>query len=156
MDLRTTRTIRSAIEIRAPLETVWRVLTDFAAYPEWNPHLRQVRGEPSEGRHLTVHSRPPGGRTVVFRPLIKKWSPPNELRWRATLISPRLFRAEHGFRIEALPGDRVRFVQDETFRGLLIPLYSALRLRATRRGFEQMNQALRERAENMAAEDMAA
>jgi len=156
VDLRTTRTIRSAIEIRAPLETVWRVLTDFASYPEWNPHLRQVRGKPREGRRLTIHSRPPGGRTVVFRPVVKKWAPPNELRWRATLISPRLFRAEHGFKIEALPGDRVRLVQDETFRGLLIPLYSALRLRATRRGFEQMNHALRERAEKEAARPRAA
>jgi hypothetical protein len=151
LDLRTTRTIRSAIEIRAPLETVWRVLTDFGKYPEWNPHLRLVRGEPSEGRRLTVHSRPPGGRTVVFRPVVQRWRPPNELRWRATLISPRLFRAEHGFVLEEVSTDRVRLVQDETFRGLLIPLYSAVRLRATRRGFEQMNQALRERAESAAA-----
>ena len=100
---------------------------------------------------MSVHSRPPGGRAVVFRPVIVKWAPPLELRWRATLFWARLFRAEHGFRVEPVAEDRVRLVQDETFRGLLIPLYSAIRLGATKRGFEQMNAALRERAESEAA-----
>lgn len=151
MDLRTVRTIRSAIEIRAPIEVVWSVLTDFASYPEWNPHLRHVRGRPREGRRLTIRSEPPGGRAFRFRTRVTCWRPPHELRWRATLISPRLLTAEHGFRLEPLGSGRVRFVQDETFRGRLVPLYSRFRLRATRRGFEQMNQALRERAEELAS-----
>ena len=152
MDLRTVRTIRSAIEIRAPIEVVWQVLTDFAAYPEWNPHLRQVRGKPRQGRRIAILSQPPGARAVRLRPRLISWSPPHELRWRASFIAARLFTGEHGFRLEPLGRDRVRFVQDETFRGLLVPLYSRLRLPATRRGFELMNQALRERAEARAAE----
>jgi uncharacterized membrane protein len=31
--------IHTEIEINAPAEKVWRVLTDFAAYPEWNPFV---------------------------------------------------------------------------------------------------------------------
>lgn len=84
---------------------------------------------------------------MVMRPVILSWSPPNELRWRATFLSRRLFSGEHGFRLESTAADRVRFEQDETFSGLLVPLYARLRLRATRRGFEQVNEALRERAE---------
>jgi hypothetical protein len=147
VDLRTTRTIRSAIEIRAPLEAVWRILTDFSAYPEWNPHIRQVRGKPRVGGRITVHSRPPGGRAVVLRPLVVAWSPPTELRWRGTFVSRLLFTGEHGFRLEQLAGMSVRFHQDETFTGLLVPLYARLRLPKTREGFTQVNQALRERAE---------
>lgn len=146
MDLRTVRTIRSAIEIRASLDLVWETLTDFASYPEWNPHLRRVRGRPRQGRRLSVVSQPPGSRPVPLRPRVVAWEPPHELRWRASFISGRLFSGEHGFRLEPLGRDRVRFVQDETFRGLLVPIYSRLRLPATRRGFEQMNQALRQRA----------
>ncbi len=147
MDLRTTRTIRSAIEIRAPIETVWGVLTDFDSYPEWNPHIRRVRGTPAEGRRIAIYSRPPGGRMIVMRPTVTRWEPPHELRWQATFAFGRLFRGEHGFRLEATGPDRVRFVQDETFRGLLVPLYSRLRLARTRAGFDLVNQAVRERAE---------
>ncbi len=150
MDLRTTRTIRSAIEIRAPLEVVWRILTDFATYPEWNPHVRRVLGTPAPGARLAIESRPPGGRSVVMRPVVVTWRPPYELRWRGTFLGRRLFSGEHGFRLEDTGPDRVRFVQDETFRGLLVPLYAAFRLAGTRRGFEQVNETLRERAESEA------
>jgi hypothetical protein len=149
VDLRTTRTIRSAIEIRAPLDTVWRILTDFSAYPEWNPHIRLVGGEPAVGGRITIHSRPPGGRTFVLRPVVTSWDPPTELRWRGTFLSSRLFNGEHGFRLEQLSDSRVRFHQEETFRGLLVPFYSRLRLRGTREGFERANEALRERAESV-------
>jgi hypothetical protein len=149
VDLRTTRTIRSAIEIRAPLDEVWRILTDFAAYPEWNPHIRKVIGRPKVGARITIHSRPPGGRTFVLRPMVMKWSPPNELRWRGTFLTRWMFSGEHGFRLEPMAADRVRFHQDETFRGLLVPIYSRLRLSGTRVGFDQANEALRERAETL-------
>lgn len=153
MDLRTTRTIRSAIEIRAPQETVWRVLSDFSSYREWNPHLREVRGKPRQGGRLMVLSQPPGARPLALRARLVIWQPPAEFRWRATFISGYLFSGEHGFRLEPQAADRVRFVHDENFRGLLVPLYSLVRLSATRRGFTEMNEALRERAESIAAEE---
>jgi hypothetical protein len=126
---------------------VWSVLTDFDAYPAWNPHVRRVLGKPRVGGRITIHTRPPGSRTVVMRPVILDWTPPRELRWRATFVSPRLFSGEHGFRLEESAPGRVRFAQDETFSGLLVPLYARLRLAATRLGFTQMNEALRARAE---------
>jgi hypothetical protein len=150
VDLRTTRTIKSAIEIRAPIETVWRVLTDFDAYPEWNPHIRRLRGKLAEGERIAIYSRPPGGRMIVMRPTVTRWDPPHELRWSATFLAGRLFRGEHGFKLEPTAPDRVRFVQDETFSGLLVPVYARLRLPRTRDGFNLVNQALRERAESQA------
>ncbi len=152
MELRTTRTIRSAIEIRAPLETVWDVLTDFASYAEWNPHIRLVRGTVSEGARVSIHTRPPGGRLIVMRPKVTTWEPPHELRWRSTFLSARLFTGEHGFKLESTGTNRVRFVQDETFSGLLVPLYSRLRLPHTRQGFDDTNESLRDRAERIASD----
>ena len=148
MDLRTTRTIRSAIEIRAPIEVVWTVLTDFASYPDWNPLVRRLNGKPRVGRRVTILSQPPGARAIAFAPVVVAWSPPNELRWRSTLISRLIFSGEHGFRLESIDDGRVRFVQDETLTGALIPLYSRWRLASTRLGFEEMNQRLRQRAES--------
>jgi hypothetical protein len=150
VDLRTTRTIRSAIEIRAPVEVVWEVLTDFPSYPDWNPLVRRLNGKPRVGGRVTILSQPPGGRALAFAPVVLAWAPPHELRWRSTLVSRRLFSGEHGFRLEALDGGRVRFVQDETLTGVLVPLYSRIRLPQTRLGFEEMNQRLRDRAERRA------
>ncbi len=87
---------------------------------------------------------------MVLRPVVVAWSPPTELRWRGTFISRLLFTGEHGFKLEELPGTRVRFHQDETFSGLLVPLYARLRLPKTREAFTEVNEALRERAESAA------
>ena len=151
MDLRTTRTIRSAIEIRAPVDVVWSVLTDFASYPDWNPLVRRLHGRPRVGKRLSILSQPPGARGIAFAPVVLAFDPPSELRWRSTLISRQLFSGEHGFRLEPIDGGRVRFVQDEILTGMLVPLYSRVRLAQTRVGFEEMNQRLRDRAERQAA-----
>ena len=153
MDLRTTRTIRSAIEIRAPQDAVWQVLTDFDSYPEWNPHIRTVRGRPRVGARLTIRSQPPSGRPIVLRPVVEVFDPPTELRWRSTFIARGLFNGEHGFRLEPIATDRTRFMQDETVSGLLVPLYARLRLPRAREGFAQVNEALRQRAESAAPPD---
>ena len=140
--------IHTEIEINAPAEKVWRVLTDFAAYPEWNPFVRRVDGEVSVGARLHVTIQPSGGKGMSFRPTVLVADPNRELRWLGHLWLPGLFDGEHSFSIEPLGEGRVRFVQRERFRGLLLPFLSKMLDRDTRRGFEEMNRALKLRAES--------
>jgi uncharacterized protein YndB with AHSA1/START domain len=42
-------------EIEAPPDVVWRVLTDFAAYPEWNPFIVRIGGDLTVGQVLDLH-----------------------------------------------------------------------------------------------------
>ena len=63
---------------------------------------------------------------------------------------PGLFGGEHSFVIQPLRENRVRFVQKEAFRGLLVPLVARSLDNSTLRGFEEMNRALKDRAEEAA------
>ena len=63
------------------------------------------------------------------------------------LLMPGLFDGEHTFTIETLEANRIRFTQREVFTGLLVPLFARGLDTDTRRGFEEMNQALKSRAE---------
>jgi len=139
--------LHSEIEIAAPAERVWRVLTDFPSYPQWNPFIRRIRGEPKTGERLEVRLEPPGGRGMTFRPKLLNVEANRELRWLGHLFVPGLFDGEHWLTIEPLGESRVRFVQREEFRGLLVPLLARSLDDNTRRGFEEMNHALKERAE---------
>ncbi len=140
--------LHSQIEIDAPAERVWRLLTDFASYPQWNPFIRRISGEPRTGERLEVRIEPPGARGMNFKPTILNSEPDRELRWLGRLLVPGLFDGEHSFTIEPLEENRVRFVQREEFRGLLVPLLARSLDNGTRRGFEEMNRALKERAES--------
>ena len=143
--------LHTEIEINAPAERVWEVLTDFASYPRWNPLIRWASGVPRTGEQLAVRIQPSGTRGMTFRPKILNAEPNRELRWLGHLFVPGLFDGEHSFTIEPLGHARVRFVQREIFRGLLVPLFSRGLDRDTRRGFEEMSRALKERAEAGAA-----
>jgi hypothetical protein len=140
------RELDTSIEIDAPPERVWSVLTDFDSFPDWNPFIRSARGEVEPGAKLEIRLEPPGGRAMTFKPTVLVAEPGRELRWLGRLLLPGLFDGEHIFRIEPIEGGHSRFVQAERFRGLLVPLFGRT-LEQTRRGFEAMNEALCRRAE---------
>ena len=140
--------IHTEIEINAPAENVWRVLTDFALYPDWNPFVRRVEGEISVGSRLHVYIQPSESKGMSFRPTVLVADPNREFRWLGHLWLPGLFDGEHSFLIEPLGEGRVRFVQRERFGGLLVPLLSKMLDGDTRHGFEEMNRALKVRAES--------
>jgi hypothetical protein len=145
--------LHTEIEIAASAERVWELLTDFASYPQWNPFIRSISGQPTLGEHLEVRLEPPGGRGMTFKPKVLNAEPNRELRWLGNLLVPGLFDGEHSFTIEPLEENRVRFVQREAFKGLLVPLFARSLETNTQRGFEQMNRALKERAEAAPEQD---
>jgi hypothetical protein len=139
--------LHSQIEINASAERVWHLLTDFASYPQWNPFIRRISGEPTTGEHLQVRLEPPESRGITLRPKVLSAEPNHQLRWLGHLFVPGLLDGEHSFVIQPLGENRVRFVQREAFRGLLVPLFARSLDKSTLGGFEEMNQALKERAE---------
>lgn len=135
------------IEINASTETVWQVLIDFSRYGQWNPFIRSIRGEAKQGEKLEVFIQPPGGRGMLFRPVILTLKPGCELRWLGRFLLPGIFDGEHQFQIEPLGDNRTRFIQREVFSGLLVPFLWSSLSRRTRQGFEEMNRALKMQVE---------
>ncbi len=142
------RRIDTHVEIEASARRVWEVLADFPAYALWNPFIVTIAGAVLRGGRLTVAIRPPGARGMTFRTIVLAADPHRELRWLGRLILPGLFDGEHVFTIAPFSPGRVRFAQRETFRGLLVPLMTRSLWEGTRRGFEEMNLALKRRAES--------
>lgn len=137
-------------EIEAPAERVWQILTDFARYPEWNPFIRRIDGEPSRRAALELLIQPDGARPRRFRPRIVTFRPPKELRWRARARLPGLFQGEQRFVVEQLGPHRSRLFHEQRVRGLLVPLLRARLEEPVRRGFDAMNLALKQIAERYA------
>jgi hypothetical protein len=140
-------TIERSIEIDASPAAVWSILTDTGAYPDWNPFITKLAGELTVGSTLEARIAPPDGKPMTFKPTVLAARPEHELRWLGRFILPGLVDGEHTFRIEPLAEGRTRFTQSERFSGLLVrPLKSMLG--RTERGFEQMNAALKAKAES--------
>ena len=139
--------LHTEIEIQASKERVWRLLTDFAAFPQWNPFIRRVEGEAKVGSKLEAYIQPSGASGMTFKPTVLTVEPYKELRWLGRLLVPGLFDGEHIFTINVLRENRVRFTQQENFTGILVPLFARSLDTDALRGFKEMNQALKLRAE---------
>lgn len=137
------RTVERSIEIAAPPGDVWRVLVDFATYPQWNPFVIRVAAPDGleVGRDLDVRVRN-GGSEMGFRPEVLSVDPARELRWLGRVLVPGVIDGEHSFRLEAT-AQGTRFTQRERFRGVLVPLAgSSIDVASS---FDAMNAALRDR-----------
>jgi hypothetical protein len=139
--------LRTEIGIDAPPERVWAVLTTLPDHARWNPFIRRFEGELRTGATLTVELAPPGDEPMTFRPTVLEVSPNRRLRWIGRLLVPGVFDGEHVFELEPLDTGSTRFVHRERFRGILVPLLAKTLDTKTRRGFEAMNQALKNEVE---------
>ena len=141
------REIATEIEIAASPTKVWEILTDLDRFSEWNPFISEAEGVVKEGADLKVHISPPGGKPMTFKPRVTRVVPEREFRWLGRFLIPGLFDGEHIFEVKPLSENRSSLVQREEFRGLLVPLLWGSLDTRTRRGFNEMNAALKLKAE---------
>lgn len=136
--------VRTEIEINAGPEKVWKILADFEKYDQWNPFINRIIGQAMEGSKIEIHIETPGGKNRKYGPKVTKVAHGRELRWLGKSL---LLNGEHIFTIEQLQAGRVRFVHRELFDGLLTSIFAKRLDTDVKQGFEEMNRALKERAE---------
>jgi hypothetical protein len=139
--------VRSEIEINSYPESVWKILTDFATYDQWNPFINKIIGLPTEGSKIDIYIETPSGKNRKYSPRITKVEEGRELRWFGKSSLPGFLNAEHIFTIEELQTESVRFIQREVFDGLLTRLFGKGLDTDVMQGFQDMNGALKKRAE---------
>ncbi len=139
--------IKTDIIINATPDKVWKVLTNFGDYPNWNPFLKWLRGNVKTNNKIEVRIEPPGARSMTFKPNVLKFDVNKSFRWLGHMIVPGLFDGEHIFELTDNGNGTTTFVQREQFRGILIPLFTKMLDVNTKQGFELMNKALKERVE---------
>lgn len=145
-DLSTHKVVKVEVDMQAPADVVWRVLTDFGAYATWNPYIDPAAGEAVVGTHLDLTLR--GGTPIHFTPLVVDAVPGQKLVWMDRLPVGALERVLT-WEITPLDADRVHVVASEAFRGIALPLAGGLPGDAAG-GLSLMLKMMRERAELIA------
>lgn len=142
------KTINTTILIDAPISTVWEILMDQQAYPQWNPFIKQLQGDLTPGKTIEATIQPPGQKAMRFTPTVKVNEPEQEFRWLGHLFFPGIFDGEHYFLLEEIGGGQTKFTHGEQFRGLFAGLLLMMIGDSTKAGFIAMNEALKARAES--------
>ncbi|MGJ1445847.1 SRPBCC family protein [Sphingobacterium spiritivorum] len=137
--------IKTEIVIQAAPEKIWKILTDFGNYPHWNPFITSVTGEVENENKIVVSIKPPDRKCMIFKPIILTKINNKELSWLGKLLFKGLFDGKHKFELIDNGDGTTTFIQNEKFSGIFVWLFNT---RNTKKGFNEMNQKLKELAES--------
>ena len=137
--------INTSIDIEAEADAIWQVLTEFSAYEDWNPMLRNVRNELPTGAPVLIEVLREDARSLTLSARITTLSEASELVWRGG--SAGVVSGEHFFRLEPLAEGRCRLHHGERFAGVILPLLKGT-LKNAAELYRAMNEALKRRVED--------
>ena len=138
--------LHTEIDIEAPPETVWEILTDLEQYGAWNPFVVSADGTVAVGERLTNRMQPPGGKVMTIRPTVTVVEPDRCFEWLGRLGLPGVFDGRHRFDLEAT-STGTHLTHTEHFNGLLVRSMKRFLDNGTLAGFAALNAALKRRAE---------
>ena len=139
--------IKTEIKIDSTPEKVWQVLTQIKEYSVWNPFIKSIKGLLKVGSKIDVCIQAPKSNEMSFTPTILTCTKNKELSWVGHLLFPGVFDGEHKFELIDNKDGTTLFIQSETFKGLLVPLFKKQLEVNTHNGFVAMNLKLKERVE---------
>jgi uncharacterized protein YndB with AHSA1/START domain len=134
---------KRSIEIAAPPDVVWDVLTRFEQWPQWNPQVKSMSfdGPVAPGSEFRWRAGPG---TIVST--LEQVEPPKYIRWRGRTMS---IKAIHEWRLE--PRDGGTSVEtEETYSGLLARLFRGQLQKALDKALEEGLEHLKHEAERRA------
>jgi hypothetical protein len=146
-------------DIDAPLDLVWRVMLDTAAYGEWNPFVYQIDCEtrPAVGVPVVLHVRWANGRTTRSPERITALEEPHEADGVRTALLAYEFEGwpdkvglVHSVRYQRLTqpsGGPTTYDTHQDLTGPLVRLAGPARITD---GFERHAQGLKQHAETLA------
>ncbi|MES0872869.1 SRPBCC domain-containing protein [Sinimarinibacterium thermocellulolyticum] len=139
-------TVDRTLDIDAPADVVWQVLTDFAHYGEWNPFVPEARCElrPGGAIEMQVKLR---DKPQFQREWVHSVGPGQTFSYRMKPVPLGALRSERVQMLQALGPNRTRYISHFELAGWLQPLVSAIFGEAMRQGFEAMALGLKRQAE---------
>lgn len=131
------RTTEVATTIDAERDTVWRLLTTAANYPQWNSTIVSLQGEIKPGSTIQLVSKLDPNRT--FKLKVKEFEPSSRLVWGDPLGS-------RVYTLTETNGGQTRFEMSERIGGPIFPLFAS-KIPSFDASFEQFAADLKAAAE---------
>ena len=137
------KTYRATTTIQAPPETIWQILTDAPAYPEWDPWAIRIEGRIAAGERLKAFTKLAPDRAFPVR--VSTFEPGRRMVWSGGMPLG-LFKGVRTFTLEDNGDGSVDFTVEEAFSGPLLPLF-AKSLPDMTQPFQDFVEGLKARAE---------
>jgi hypothetical protein len=135
---------RASSSIEADPDTIWAILTDASAYPEWDNDVVRIEGTIAPGERIKLYSEldPKRGHPIK----VADFEPGRGMAWKGGMPLG-LFKGIRTFELKPEGAGVTRFTMEERFSGPLLPLIGRT-LPDFGPSFEKFAQGLKRRAES--------
>ncbi|MCC6512258.1 MAG: SRPBCC domain-containing protein [Pirellulaceae bacterium] len=106
-----------AIDIAAPAEKIWKLLTDANGFASWNSTIVELKGKIAPGERIQLRSTLAPERT--FKLTVKDFQPGKRLSW-GDAMGTRIYN------LAGNPAGGTRFSMTETIGGPIFPLFARM------------------------------
>lgn len=140
--------IESEIEIAAPADKVWAVITDIEQWSDFNSAIHASSGVAELGsvHTVTMRGENPGEVGPQYAPEIISVDEGKSYRWRAVMGAGIIFTNDKVF--EVIPTDKGTLLKhSEVFNGMMLPLMKGFMQEGVPPILDEMNQAFKAEAE---------
>lgn len=134
----------TTIVINSSVENVWKELTTFKSYPEWNPIVGKLEGEMKTGKKISTFIVPLKN---TFYPIILSFKENEELIWEGKQIAKFLLKGKHYYRLKRISENETELRHGEYFSGLLTFTLGPAVIESMVTAFEEHNRILKQRVE---------
>ena len=140
--------ITTKINIDCPPEKVWKILTDFDKYPEWNPMIKSIEGELKRRNRLKVRLEIKGMSKMTIKPRVATFHSGKSFSWLGHLLIIGLFDGHHIFELNQNQDGSTEFIHREQFSGVMVLLMKKTLKTKVAGAFEEMNRNLKSTCED--------
>jgi hypothetical protein len=141
--------IEETLEIDAPADVVWQVITDLPRYGEWNPFVVACRSTLVVGETIEMRVRIFSGLAQPQRETVLEHLPLERLCYGLPGGRLGALASRRCHELRAAGAGRTRYQSRFELSGFLSPVVRALLGARLERGFGAMTAALRRRAEDL-------
>lgn len=149
LGLHTFDKVDTEIEIDGTADQVWKLITNFQGYADWNPTITKASGELNEGSMIDVTFALPFSKSVDFNLEVRNIDKGKTFSLVSKILEPKILDSTYYLVIEKTENGTVKFCQSEKFSGLLLYLVFPFIKGRLEKGFNEMNQALKNRVEGV-------
>jgi hypothetical protein len=135
----------TSIKIAKPINLVWNVLTDFEAYPDWNPLVGELTGDIEEGGIIKTFIIP---LNKAYYPKILSFKKEKEIIWMGAQGSKYLLAGKHYYKLQSIHKNSTELLHGEYFTGILSYFLPKSLLRKMENAFIRHNEVLKKRLED--------
>ena len=114
-------TIDKTVDIDAPASIVWEVITDLAAYPQWNPFCVECESTLKPGDPIDMRVKL-AGRPQKQREWMKEHIPGKRLAYAMKPVPAGALSSGRSHEVKSIGHDRTRYQSHFELRGWMMPL----------------------------------